>query len=744
LSGLADNLRRQTQARLDSDLQSAGKWIPLTSEGEIEQLESGQKRLRVGDFPKLPSVPISLFGPGSDLSAYVVVKKNVSRLRNLLKWLNSGEAMLGDIPILVIDDEADQGSVDTSKAKDEEKRTAINRAILEILKLPRAAYLGYTATPFANLLIDPRFQEREGAWDLYPRDFIYALPEPGVSYFGTKAIFGFTPPDIADDESAIEGAPVINEIPEGEAKELARKVKQGSSGGESVNVADSALGEAIRYFYLATASRIKRGQSHRHSTMLAHTSQYVLNHGKLQSLIKGYVDQIYSELEMSPNALLAQFETQWKIEAGLFNPEGNLIESFEEIRPALLRLIREQLVVVVIENGASDDRLDFRREVEGELGQYQIVVGGNVLARGLTLEGLTSTYFCRTSKTYDALLQMGRWFGYREGYADLPRIWMTNSTRESFEHLAQVEEELRLIIRKLQVDPNMTPLKAGLKIRSHPKIAVTAPNRMQYAVYVDSDFSQSTHQTTHFEIKDVAEIRHNWSAGAALVDSLLSGQFKESDEPGKRLFFDVDQSLVTNFLGAYRLHETWANSASDLLKFIQIESEHAEGLHWNIGVISGVGARDETPLGHLAVRPLGRSRLARLGLNDAGAESIADVNALKNSSTDEALDLLALGTMEGVSHKEWRGIRSQQRSAFLALYPVAKDGLVDRNRSASLRRPRVDMDAADTLLGFMLVFPSAVGRHDGGFYELNRTLVAEATSNGDLEIDEIDVEDENA
>ncbi len=744
LSGLADNLRRQTQARLDSDLKPAMKWISLTSVGEIEVLQNGQKRLRVGDFPKLSPVNISLFGPGGDLTAYVVVKKNVSRLRSLLKWLNTGAALLGDMPILVIDDEADQGSVDTSKAKDEAKRTAINKAILDILKLPRAAYLGYTATPFANLLIDPRFQESEEAWDLFPRDFIYALPEPGVSYFGTKAIFGFTPPDIADDEMVLDGAPVINEIPEDEAKNLAKKIKQGAAVSESLDVADSALGEAIRYFYLATAARIKRGQSHRHSTMLAHTSQYVLNHGNLQSLVQGYVDEIYEQLQSDPKPLLEIFEQQWLKEAGLFNPEQNAIEAFAEIKASLQRIIDEQMVKVVIENAASDDRLDYHKEADGELGQYQIVVGGNVLARGLTLEGLVSTYFCRTSNTYDALLQMGRWFGYRAGYADLPRIWMTGSTRESFEHLAQVEEELRLNIRRLQVDPNMTPHEAGLKIRSHPKIAVTAPNRMQYATRVDSDFSQSTHQTTHFEIKDLAEIRQNWQAGSALVDGLLDGQYEENIQPGKRLFFGVEQSLITKFLSTYRLHETWAHSAGDLLNFINIESNHPHELHWNVGIISGVAARDEEQLGRLAVRPLGRSRLMRMGLNEIGEETIADINALKNSSTDEAIDLSILGAMNGLPHKEWRGIRSQRREALLALYPVARDGAVDRSREPNLRKPRADMDAAGTLLGFMLVFPGAQGRHSGSYYELNRALVAEATSQGDLGALEIDVEDENA
>ena len=743
LSGLVDNLRRQTQARLDSDLTPSGKWIPLTSVGEIEETSDGKKRLRVGDFPKLSTVQLQQFGPASDLTGYAVVKKNVSRLKNLYKWLEKSKSLWGDIPILIIDDEADQGSIDTAKAKDEEKRTAINKAILQILKLPRVSYLGYTATPFANLLIDPRFQRHDDTWDLFPRDFIYALPEPGAAYFGTKAIFGFTPPDISDEDPEIIGAPVVKPIAEDEAKKLGKKLKERSIREEVIEVENSSLGEAVRYFFLATAARIHRGQGHRHSTMLAHTSQFVLNHGSLSTLLTNYLGNLRERMQFEPNELLAKLESEWNEEAGKFNPEGNVIEAFEEIEPILRDLILEGKVEVIIENGSSDDRLDYKGETVGTPGQYQIVVGGNVLARGLTLEGLVSTYFCRTSKTYDALLQMGRWFGYRVGYADLPRIWMTESTREGFNHLAQVEEELRLNIRKLQSDPNMNPLEAALKIRSHPKLAITAPNRMQYAEKIESDFSQSTHQTTHFEIKDKNEISDNWDAGARLVQSICNGQFERSSQPGKQVFFDVDETLITRFLSDYHFRETWAASSSDLLRFISVESSPPHSLKWNVAVISGIEVRDEVELGTLAVRPLGRSRLKRMGQNAQGKETIADINALKNSSTDESVDLVALGVLEKESIKEWKLVRNLRREALLALYPLAKDGKVSNPNSVSRRSPRVDMDAAGNLLGFMLVFPSAEGRHEGSFVRLNSAFVDAALEHGELESEILDVESEN-
>ena len=198
LAGLTNKLRQQTQRRIEHDVADRYReyWQLLTNAGDK------------GDFQGLSNG--QFFVPGKPSVALAVVKKNVAPLGRLIDTIGrTPQATLRKMKVLVIDDEADQASVNSSS--NEMNMTRINEQIRTLLAaLPAASYVGYTATPFANVFINPHAKNGE-LDDLYPRDFITALEEP-QGYFGTKQLFGVDPIDPANPLPEEEGLDVIRRI----------------------------------------------------------------------------------------------------------------------------------------------------------------------------------------------------------------------------------------------------------------------------------------------------------------------------------------------------------------------------------------------------------------------------------------------------------------------------------------------------------------------------------------------------
>ena len=302
----------------------------------------------------------------------------------------------------MIDDECDQASINS--AGGELDVTAINRRIRELLSLlPTVTYVGYTATPFANVLINPYRVDGQELDDLYPRDFITALPRPD-SYFGTERLFGVTPSDPDDVQPEEEGLDMIRDVPTEEEALLQPQSRQERNSFQPVMT--NSLQTAILYFLASCAARRARGDGAKHMTMLVHTSAYIIAHERVASLIHGWVDVNRKKIVDQESDLGQCIRAVWTSEA----PAVPVEQLFEHLQAVL------DIIEFPVENGASDDRIDYT----GEPKTY-IVVGGSILARGLTLEGLTVSYFLRTANQYDTLLQMGRWFGYRHRYEDSPR-----------------------------------------------------------------------------------------------------------------------------------------------------------------------------------------------------------------------------------------------------------------------------------------------------------------------------------
>ncbi len=382
LSGIHNGLRKQTQARLNSQLKGLNNehWITLTDEDR--------------DFGPQASDAVSLL-KSTEKVVLAVVKKNATVLERLIKWLSADGARgaLEDLRVLIIDDEADQASVATGR---------INPLIRDLLTLfPRNTYIGYTATPFANVFIDP------ASADLYPKDFILNLPRPD-GYFGTEMIFGA---DVVEGEyegPAPDGYDMVRIVPEEDVQLLRPSGKANASGFAPTMTED--LTDAVNWFWLATAARRARGD-HSHSTMLIHTSVKIDVQEAFRDPLEDMRSRALASIRAGDEGFIEALRDLWDRETTRVdstNWHGRQQNSFESVLRELGDVLEAQRVV--LDNYRSVDRLDYS---SGPV--VAIAVGGNTLSRGLTLEGLVVSFFVRTASAYDTLLQMARWFGFRPG-----------------------------------------------------------------------------------------------------------------------------------------------------------------------------------------------------------------------------------------------------------------------------------------------------------------------------------------
>lgn len=667
LSGIHNALRRQTQERLNEQLVALnpGKWFEGTT---VED-----------DFRPTSSLVPHLSATGQ--TTLIVAKKNARVLERLRDWFQqpSARQALTDAKILVIDDEADQASVATG---------SINPLIRDILRtMPRATYIGYTATPFANVFIDPADSD-----DLYPRDFILNLPRP-ENYFGPEKIFGRTDADPERDD--VEGYDMIRLIPEEDEPKM-RPFGKGPVD-NFVPVITPEIRQAVQWFLLATAARFHRGQND-HSSMLVHTSFKTQVHEAFRAPIEALIEEHRSGVSGHDPKLLEELRQLWnhetaRVPASLFGREA---EKFDDLLGGLGRTLG--LVRVVIDNSASDDRLIYPKHGVA----VSIAIGGNTLSRGLTLEGLISSVFIRPSNTYDTLLQMGRWFGFRIGYEDLPRIWMTPSLRNSFRHLSMVEHEMRSDIDSYQLQ-NQTPMEVAVRVRTHPALRITA--KMGAAVPARTSYSSTRLQTRFFEHQNAAWLRTNIDAAEQLIRN-CSRQGGPDTIENNFVFRDVPVSHVKTFLGEYQVRPE-SNDMDPTLVTRYIDSrlrmDEPELSKWNVAVIAGSGT--ETTLDGLSMKANIRSQLNDLAGEDP-SKPYADIKTLM-SKEDMVVDLNSIDqtTAKKKKESELKAARSlddeYSKHGLLALYPIDPKSAPAESR----RRFRTALNAVDVPIGLALVFP---------------------------------------
>jgi hypothetical protein len=474
LSGITEALRAQTQERIDEGFVGFNSSF-LTKNDEIENNKIG-----VGKTRGIVKRPITLTTKDTDFVSSTarsigfslenvkepiifVLKKNVTVLSRLLDWLISQNADQNgkiDFPLLIIDDEADNASPNTNK--EDLDPTRINEKIREIKGLfYKSSYVGFTATPFANIFIDP-FVNVDGLGDdLFPKDFIYYL-NPADQYIGPSQIFY---KDSKFNYWLISNDDCETVLPAKHRKDA------------NLSRIPYSLRKALILFFITNAIRDLRGDEAEHRAMLINMSVYTSMHGKIADFVENESENIrreYALYSLTDEALLNEviIETKLLFEQEYMSTEYDFVD--------ILKVLYKSNESVFVKMINSDNDMVNYKEHKNESARV-IFIGGYSLSRGLTLEGLSVSYFYRKSKNYDTLLQMGRWFGYRENYSDICRIFLPSEISDWFERIAETIDELRTDIKVLQ-ESGKTPSDVGIRIKTDPLgLKITAPNKMRTA-----------------------------------------------------------------------------------------------------------------------------------------------------------------------------------------------------------------------------------------------------------------------
>jgi hypothetical protein len=545
IAGIHNNLRNQTQERIDEGF--IGR-----DTGRMAAASNRAKVIGVGEFED-DRVPVSLTTALADFNkatannnksqigsynvpVVLVIKKNYRTLRNLIDWLKEnsakGDEAMIDQPMLLIDDEADNASINTKFGK--QAVTTINGQIRDLLQtFHRSCYIGYTATPFANIFIDPEQDHEMHGEDLFPKHFIIGLDAPS-NYFGGQKVF-------------------IDGMPEEGEPEFLRFIDDNDDYLPMVHPIDQIIDElppslhtALLAFLLARAVRNLRGQSDKHSSMLVNASRFTgvqgLIRNRLHEALESILDSLRVNGSLGDGALadpeIASLHSVWSQEF------SGLEFTWPEVLSALLDAAAAAKVVEV--NSRSQGALDYSSK-----GQTVIAVGGFSLSRGLTLEGLTTTWFLRNTAMYDTLMQMGRWFGYRMGYEDVCRIWMPRAAIAWYSHIAEATDELHVELRRMQ-KAKLTPEQFGLAVRSHPSsLLVTARNKIGAGKKtVSVGLSSQFVETARIDVSRKA-LEGNKEAALALISAIDSSYLVEHPVPGGTLVNDVPVSIIDDFLRSW-------------------------------------------------------------------------------------------------------------------------------------------------------------------------------------------------
>jgi len=582
MAGLLNSLRKQTQGRIDEGV------IGIDSLLMPNDISLTEKLVGVGVFTS-EKWPVSITTAHADFNKpaaterqtainqykqplVFVIKKNVSILKNLIDWLKSNNLSLSEYPMLLIDDEADHASVNTQR--DDLDPTKTNERIRDLLELfPKNIYLGYTATPFANIFINPNTSE-DMMNDLFPENFIKTLDAPS-NYFGGERVF------IENKLSAIKQIDDYdNFLP------LKHKIDH------LPDDLSSSLEESIRVFVLVSAIRILREQSSQHNSMLVNASRFTNIQSRLRVLIHNYLKQLQNSIinnfsldedealqNQDVNAIFKTFDSEFT-QAGF---------KWFEVQKILKKAISRMEVIEVNGSKHGEKGIDYS-ERNYPNGRHLIAVGGLSLSRGITLEGLSVTYFLRNSIMYDTLMQMGRWFGYRVGYEDLCRIYMTEGARGWYEHIANATEELRDEFRKMD-DLGKMPKDFGLCVRNHPdSLIVTARNKMRSAKKVirEIELTGRLIETSRL-FTDPRKVNSNLDLADNLLKRLKKDSTKSTLHASKHLFFtNVHYQTVANFIESFQNHPESSLTDSAVVKTYVENLKRDENISlWNVVFGSG-------------------------------------------------------------------------------------------------------------------------------------------------------------
>ena len=597
LAGIHNNLRSQTQTRIDEgflgfDTQNTRAYdmnrtirigvglIPGFDNAIANSYTTSTER---GDFTK-QAANTAGFNFNNPQPIILVIKKNVSVLKRLYSWLKSQSThdIIANKSLLLIDDEADNASINTSRDGDDP--TAINKNICKIIKLfNRSAYVGYTATPFANIFI-PLDKD-----DLFPKDFIINLPAPD-NYIGPEKVFGTS----ANPDGNEDLLPIVFPVTDSDTFVPAGHKRDDPK--PTIDDIPESLKTAIKCFIITCSIRIARGQENKHNSMLIHVSRFQAWQNHLKIIIDRLFKYYKSEIEANDPTIMEEFRQIFEEDTPTYRSYCSItreimnspvlsrvdnrmrLHTWDEIKPLLYRAV--QKIEVKSINGTSGDSLTYYENEKN--GISVIAIGGDKLSRGLTLEGLSVSYFLRASKMYDTLMQMGRWFGYRPGYVDLCRLFTSNELNEWYRHITLASDELREEFRYL-AESGGTPENYALKVRTHPgQLQITSISKMRHTRNIQVSWAGRLVETYQLLQNSISK-RNN----LAVTDSLLSELGTPDRIKSDYLWTGVSSDIICDYLSRFQLPESLTKVNLDLIcDYIRELNEVGELISWNIALMS--------------------------------------------------------------------------------------------------------------------------------------------------------------
>ena len=750
LAGMHNNLRSQTQMRIDEEvlgfetsieyLRKKSGLVPsiigvgtlnLKPDKSIEALTSRDEK---GDFTKSRSGVSRQY----DQPKIFIVKKQSKVLQYVYDNLSKNHATIQnpdgsslfpcEYSLLVIDDEADQASVNTKyktdrsgEISDDSEISKINELIRRILSLFSCrSYVGYTATPYANVFIPPKISDKELEDDLFPKDFIVCLPKP-AGYIGAMEFFG-------EDENS-ETMPLRREINTRIEDFIDTKTKQ------IISPLPDELKKAILYFIIITAARNVRGQTLEPNSMLIHINRLNDIQSSLKSMIEDYFDEVQSYINGGDTEIIQTMHKLWDND---FVPttvkmqqdysaymEGVECSDWTDIEIEIKRLIENHQIRIFEINGKSDDVLCYK-EFKDEGRQLSVIaIGGDKLSRGLTLEGLTVSFFMRSSQMYDTLMQMGRWFGFRPKYADLCRLFVSDELFRWFMVVSFATENLRNQIHYMN-EYNRTPIDFGLRIASHPDMLISSRNKIKTGQERTLTFNNTVSQTRSIDI-DANTYNHNFEAAASFISKLGAESTDHWDKLGRKsgtdhIFWDnVDGSLVADFLSEYRTSDKASKVNSlHMAEYIRDQIKLGGLILWTV-CLKNIG-RTDPPL-NIGNYSIGQG-LKRSEGQYACDASVCSIKSLKSKdeeyvdfSQDQIKEKDNMKANDESDDKIRRQLRTRERG-LLILCPL------DTKEIAGLK---IEGQEHKTPFGFIAVFPDNDGKGNDITYRFNPIAI----ENGD-------------
>ncbi len=713
LSGSIDNLRRQTRDRFKEELKNTDsiQWHVLDYGNGKDTLYDIRDKKEI----KITDLALDSENTSQYQSRYVMVcLKQAGRLESLIKWLHGDREIASKIRLVVIDDEADQASINTClmNVQDVEEenidRTIINNLVVNLVanKLPPSSggrlsdcpissisYLSYTATPYANVL-----NEEPSRDSLYPNDFMISLADP-EAYFGAKVIFGSKKEK--EYPGLTGGNGIVRIIGDEEVRNFDKNMQKGDIPKE--------FDKAIKWFFCA-ASVMRVSGWKKPISMLIHTSPRVSYHwAEYETVIDWLKGVNKKEFVYSCKAIYLEEKEKFKKEdlrKAFANyefidsvadelPEFDLISEeienlLSEISHISLNDENEDECFSYIKNGVHlcVDNSSAQRRAQGD--EYLRIIypdkkalksmskapvfmifGGNTLSRGLTIEGLVCTYFSRNVKQADTLMQMARWFGYRKGYELLQRVWLSSIVVSGFELLERLDEELKSELINYDGE---TLADFGPKVINTgeiSKIKVTGDRRMQAAVEVGGAYSGEAFETTKFRESD---LRGNISVLNSFLNTFNEMPVKSEYQPTSYVWRNVSHNKIWEFLNNYKHYDDKHQCKHNL---VRKANEEGKFLSWNVAIVS-VENNCETwePYTDCVVKKSMRSKLKNeidinIGSLINARDALIDVQASILSRDKKALYDRAVK----YGHKiyETRGFIGLSDNPLLLLYKIDKN-----------------------------------------------------------------------